>query len=236
MKKNINIKIMLFIAFLIIPQFAFSQVWINYDNCRDLVNQALKDELYALTNNHTSLGYDYARKKMFSEIDNVNGYVRCVYTGIQIKTSVIPDGNIMNTEHTWPKSLGAENEPAKSDLNHLFPTDSYTNSKRSSYHFGNVVIVDWGKGGSFLGKDDENRTVFMPRDDHKGNVARAMFYFSIRYKKAIPDYEEQVLKQWHKDDPIDNAEAARNNSVSNYQKKRNPFIDHPEYVDQIEDF
>lgn len=40
-----------------------------------------------------------------------------------------------------------------------------------------------------------------------------------------------VLLQWHYADPVDAKEIARNNQVFAYQGNRNPFADHPEWVD-----
>ncbi len=42
-----------------------------------------------------------------------------------------------------------------------------------------------------------------------------------------------VLLQWHHEDPVDDWERNRNDVVSSYQGNRNPFIDHPEWVDCI---
>ncbi|MFH1419816.1 MAG: endonuclease [Planctomycetota bacterium] len=42
-----------------------------------------------------------------------------------------------------------------------------------------------------------------------------------------------VLLQWHLEDPVDDWERNRNDVVSNYQGNRNPFIDHPEWVECI---
>jgi|CXWL01.1.fsa_nt_gi endonuclease I len=42
-----------------------------------------------------------------------------------------------------------------------------------------------------------------------------------------------VLIQWHQQDPVDAKEISRNNVVFGYQGNRNPFIDHPEWVDCI---
>ena len=40
--------------------------------------------------------------------------------------------------------------------------------------------------------------------------------------------------EWHKADPVDACEILRNNKVeSSVQKNRNPFVDHPEWVDVI---
>jgi endonuclease I len=42
-----------------------------------------------------------------------------------------------------------------------------------------------------------------------------------------------VLLQWHAEDPVDDWERNRNEVVSSFQGNRNPFIDHPEWVDCI---
>jgi hypothetical protein len=43
----------------------------------------------------------------------------------------------------------------------------------------------------------------------------------------------QTLIQWHRDDPVDDRERNRNDIIYPYQGNRNPFIDHPEFVDYI---
>lgn len=209
---------------------------VDYDSISHLTNDDLKSELYNMVKGHTSIGYDSAKVKMFSYINNKNGTVRCVYTGIIVQTTGIPANEVMNTEHTWPKSKGAGSEPAKSDLYHLFPTDSNANSRRSSYPFGITTTTKWSEGGSILGSNSTQGTCFYPRADHRGNVARAMFYFAIRYQKSIDAAQERTLREWHKADPVDAKERARHEAIVALQKKRNPFIDHPEYVDQISDF
>lgn len=42
-----------------------------------------------------------------------------------------------------------------------------------------------------------------------------------------------VLLQWHAQDPVDAKEFARNNKVAAAQGNRNPFIDHPDWVDCV---
>ncbi len=43
-----------------------------------------------------------------------------------------------------------------------------------------------------------------------------------------------VLKEWHEQDPPDAAEKRRNDVIfEDYQNNRNPFIDHPEWVEAI---
>ena len=40
----------------------------------------------------------------------------------------------------------------------------------------------------------------------------------------------QMMINWHHLDPVSQKEIDRNNAAYTYQKNRNPFIDHPEYV------
>lgn len=42
-----------------------------------------------------------------------------------------------------------------------------------------------------------------------------------------------VLLQWNAEDPVDDMERARNDVIFGFQGNRNPFIDHPEWVDCI---
>jgi endonuclease I len=42
-----------------------------------------------------------------------------------------------------------------------------------------------------------------------------------------------MLKRWHQNDPVDAIERARNDAAFNHQGNRNPYIDHPEFVNAI---
>jgi endonuclease I/PKD repeat protein len=44
---------------------------------------------------------------------------------------------------------------------------------------------------------------------------------------------KSVLLQWHKDDPVDVYEFRHNEAVYSFQGNRNPFVDHPEYIDCV---
>ncbi|MFZ2325241.1 MAG: endonuclease [Ignavibacteriaceae bacterium] len=219
----------------------------------NLFDSQLKTTLTQLVSGHTSLGYNLARDYMFMEIDNkkVNGQgatqntLECVYIG-RLAVGYVDRADAQtnynfNTEHTWPQSNFSEAEPMKSDLYHLYPTDNPANGVRSNYPFGKVVSnITWDSAGSKLGTNAQGQIVFEPRDVHKGNVSRSMFYFITRYPDNYGGFltqtQENVFREWNKLDTVGAVESARNNAIAALQKKRNPFIDHPEFVDRIYSF
>lgn len=199
-----------------------------------LMGQELLDGIRA-NHQHNQISYDTARDHLFESVDQDGGEVECVYTGVRIMTLVKPDGQDMNTEHTWPQSQGAGTLPAQSDLHHLFPTIPAVNTRRSNHPFCVVESLTSEEGGSKYG-ETEGTTCFEPRDGHKGNVARAMFYFSTIYNYRIDAEQEAFLRAWHTSDPVDEAERVRNQKIANIQISRNPFIDYPMLVSRIADF
>lgn len=204
-----------------------------------------------------SIGYDGARVFLMGKfylVDHGGGDygVRDVYcdsekTARDFRGSAgpgpnkIPNANVINVEHTWPQSKfsGHGRSFQKSDLHHLFPTDSQANSTRGNFHFGEVAqdTKQMNCRASRFGRaTDGTSDIFEPPDNHKGNVARALFYFSIRYKIRINPSEETYLRKWSKEDPVDDEERARNQAIFEVQGNRNPFIDVEGLEDRIADF
>ncbi|MFL5348681.1 MAG: endonuclease I family protein [Hyalangium sp.] len=182
------------------------------------------------------VSYNEARKIIFTNLDVHNGKVKDVYTGREIAGGKVPSSSDMNVEHTWPQSKGAVGE-AKSDLHHLFPVDSKANGTRGNFPFGKVAKVQWSSpSGAKFGLDAQGRKVFEPPDAHKGDVARAMFYFSSEYNKHIPPEEESVLREWNKLDAVDAAELDRDQRIAAIQGNVNQFVEHSDLADRIQDF
>lgn len=205
--------------------------WQNfYDSVRKAKNEELKHKLQNRLKHQKALEYKYARRYIFLKVDNYDNKVEGVYTGRVIEAKHMPKATNMNIEHSWPQSLGAKGI-AKSDLHHLFPCDSKANSERGSLLYNYVDDPTWEKGGSKC-----NGRNFECRKKTRGNIARAQFYFSVRYNKKISPSVEKVLREWNKQDPVDKRERERNNRIEKIQTNRNPFIDHPEFIDQIDDF
>lgn len=205
---------------------------------------------------HTSLGYDRARTHMFGSIDldQKDGVyvVKDVYCekdfsdadfgqAGNIGPGKIPsNGSILNTEHTWPQSRFTSRFPTemqKSDIHHLFPTDSSMNSHRSSLQFGEVgkTMEKLKCSQNRLGQEVSGKggVVFEPPVAHRGNVARAIFYFATRYKMKVGGAQEETLKKWNHEDPVDAEEMKRNDMIENVQGNRNPYIDYPELIDRV---
>ena len=86
--------------------------------------------------------------------------------------------------------------------------------------------------------------MFEPRPSRRGDVARAIFYFYVRYASTNPDStslanfnrEEATLRQWAIQDPVDDYERGRNDVIYLVQRNRNPFIDDPALLERIADF
>lgn len=170
------------------------------------------------------------------------------------------EGDSYNREHTVPQSWFNEASPMVADCFHVYPTDGKINGIRSSYPYGEVGTVTDTKGnpsqnGSKLGSSKlsgYSGTVFEPIDEYKGDIARSYFYMAIRYsdklstwtdgeaqkifKGSYPyltNYALDLFAKWAHEDPVSDKEYIRNNAIAELQGNRNPFIDHPEWVDVI---
>lgn len=191
---------------------------------------------------YQALGYNGARDAIFMQLDNQawNGQgasqntLECIYTGVQAvgytsRTDCQNNYNF-NTEHTIPQSLFSQNPPMVSDMHHLFATTESANTERGNNPFGVVASPTWSAGGS-----KSNGVVFEPRDAHKGRGARAVLYFALRYQdySGFIANQQNLMRLWHTNFPPDPVEKTRNNNIYALQNNRNPFIDHPEFLERI---
>ena len=152
------------------------------------------------------------------------------------------DGNKIDREHVWPKSLGwFETSGAGSDLHHIRPAIKSINNSRGNKPFGDIDESQASKSefDGYLG-GYYNNTYFEPLDHSKGDVARILMYMVHRYSEEVKSHpitnvaqSMDMLVEWHKLDPVDDYEMNRNNKTALIQGNRNPFIDHPEFVDMI---
>lgn len=172
------------------------------------------------------------------------GKAICIYSGRAL------DSGAWNKEHVWAKSHGFPQESYEPycDAHHLRPSTTKINSTRSNKDFGEVPNATPDAYGN-----KTNNVLFEPRDEVKGDIARMMFYMETRYGSntkynlklvnsettSASDLNGrfgnlETLIKWHYEDPVSKEEIYRNNVIfDNYQHNRNPYIDHPEYVDYV---
>ena len=211
----------------------------------------------------STLGYNAARDELYAYEQQTDGALRGIYTGFSIQLTPGADPSTdafnkgINCEHTWPQSLGAGAEPAKSDLHHLFPAKDNVNSSRSNHPFDEIPdaqadgwyrlaasqstvptanLAEWSE------KDNDHPNAaytgrFEPRESVKGDIARAAIYFYTIYNTAADDAfwnaMKDVLLMWHAADPVDLEEYNRSEWIRTKQGKANPFILDPTLASRI---
>lgn len=203
-------------------------------DCWDVLKQADKDP-----NNSNNVIGVYSRFSMNGplEYNNAQGWSR---------------------EHVWAKSRGnfGTSRGEGTDLHNLFAADISTNSARNNRNFdiGNTRYID--NGGTYNGTTDaytsSTQWIWEPPDSLKGDIARVIFYMDVRYEGENGELDLEVadtllsntdqspihgnartLYQWHLIDTVSMAERRRNDTIFKFQQNRNPFVDHPEFVEYI---
>lgn len=231
----------------------------HYGDLQAFYNQTDLDKYYDHDATNTTILLD-----IYSEIPN--GPDAYEYTEANAIGSASAEGQGWNREHMMPQSTYNSNYPMYSDLFYVIPTDARINQLRSNYPYGKAGLTNFytftngskisnnaTAGSGYTGR------VYEPIDEFKGDVARSLLYFSVRYEGKLSSFnfyngtsaandrspldgtEEQafenwyiaMLLQWHNQDPVSQKEIDRNNSVYSIQKNRNPFIDYPEWVNAI---
>jgi endonuclease I len=225
-----------------------------YAPARQRCDAALLSAVQQLVRGQRVLGYTSARDSLYAFVDRgTRPWIIDLYTGRQavgVTTRATAAQNGINTEHTWPRSRGAEVDPALSDLHHLFSSDSAANERRSNYPFGLVRgTVLWTGPASGSGEvsrlgyasGSSGQIVFEPRASVRGDIARGLLYFYIRYGSDRPSgfsllnfvQERDLLIAWAREDAVDAWERGRNDAVQRAQGNRNPFIDWPQLLDLL---
>ncbi len=149
------------------------------------------------------------------------------------------NGSTYNREHVWPKAnsgglysnTGNNTRGPGADLHHIRPTLNAENSARGNKLFGNYI----------------------PNDNVKGDCARIVMYMYVHYSNEITytgsssNYSTytgamyltniftdlSLIAEWNALDPVDDLEMVRNDYCYSLCGNRNPFIDHPEWINTI---
>jgi endonuclease I len=146
--------------------------------------------------------------------------------------------------------------PTDARINQLRSNYPYGIAGSINYHTftnGSKISKNGTPNSGYTGR------VYEPHPEFKGDIARSLLYYVVRYEgklssfnfyngtspandtspldgseeRAYEDWFLSMLLQWHTNDPVSQREIDRNNVVYSIQKNRNPFIDHPEWVNKI---
>ncbi|MBX2845444.1 MAG: endonuclease, partial [Saprospiraceae bacterium] len=186
---------------------------------------------------------------LYTEVDVFDGKINAIYSGYEVEldydsfSTAIQAASAasINTEHIFPRSMGAELFPALSDMHHIIPALSSVNSARSNFRFAEVADNQTDKW--YLGTQQSNSiptsnindwseldegTAWEPREIRKGDIARAVFYFVVIHNDtanaAFFNQMRDTLLDWHAQDPVDDREQTRNDRIKANQGNDNPFI------------
>lgn len=160
-----------------------------------------------------------------------------------------------NREHAWPRSRGNADQagPDESDLHYIWPCYDAVNSARGNLFFDLSQRADSAfrsPAHPLAPLTTLDGDSWEPPVGQRGALARCLFYVAVRYDGTEPATSDMelvsysptgnqmgnlnTLLRWHAEEPVTAAEHRRNDLIfSDYQRNRNPFIDHPEWVSLI---
>ncbi|MBD64389.1 MAG: hypothetical protein CME62_04235 [Halobacteriovoraceae bacterium] len=224
-------------------------VLLNFAFANELKEQI---HLLALENHRPVKSYRIAREIVFQKIyleNKSNYFIEDVYCQKTFTRNIgpnnMPHHRMINIEHAWPRSQFRVPKGSKAyrirlaDLHALYPTDSRSNSIRSSHKFANLTKGDEVKGcekARFGRVLISGELGFEPPHEIKGDIARSLFYFATRYKRNLSHDYEATLRDWHAKDPVDAFELSKHNQIKELQGNSNPFVEKPHLVESIKDF
>lgn len=212
---------------------------------------ALKTALYGIVGNPNTKSYSALWTYYYQTDRMSNNQVVDRYSN-ETRYFSGDNGNAvsgMNKEHGIPQSWwGGGTTGIGSDLHHVMPSDTEANSRKSNYGMGVVTSQSWTNGSIKVGKGTagNNGTVQLwePADKWKGDFARIYFYIVTSYEERslvqkegansmhantypkLQPWAYELYMKWSKEDPVDDLERQRNETVYSIQGNRNPFIDY----------
>ncbi len=231
--------------------YHYADIGTYYYQANDLISEQLKSQLNVIINNGFS-GIDYGDVRYLLEQADQDQddttKLWNLYNG-DLVNAAWDAGVSWSREHVWPNSrLGVDRvnnseTNLASDAHNLRSITPAINSSRSNRFYSD--------GSGEAGTTDDGG--YYPGDEHRGDVARILFYMATMYdgltltddmdvlSDEAHNYEPEganmgrlsLLLTWHKEDPVSAFEIERNNIIYETQANRNPFIDHPEYVHLI---
>ncbi len=232
-----------------------------YHAAEGLSGAALRAALHAIVTNGAlqlnSAGEDAAMQEIHTDPHNANNVLLLYNPTSSVPKTLYDVNGGWNKEHCWPQSRNMSGSgPDQVDVHNLYAEDKDVNALRGNLIFDESDPADpkYCLPATNLTPQTSLQTSmdgdsWEPPPASKGNVARAVFYMAVRYDGSetggtplelvdAPNTNQMgvltTLLAWHAADPPDLLESNRNEIIySTYQHNRNPFIDHPEWVEEI---
>lgn len=205
-------KKILFFLFTLLPLIAAAETMPEgyYSRIEGKHDAELKAALKAVIRNHTVIPYGSGKGRtweVFYYADrNEQGYCMDMYCDDWKPLNNPGDvASGCNIEHSFAKSWwgGTENDAFR-DCYHLNPSNKTANSSRSNYPLGvpTMNLKDPAATGSLrVGKIHHDSLnvdffVFEPKDEYKGDFARAYFYMATCYGHDINGNPDAVCSKY----------------------------------------
>jgi len=218
----------IFISLVLCSSFAFAEVMPEgyYNKANGKKDGELKGTLKTIIRNHTVIPYGSGSNSSWEVFyysdQNEEGYCMDMYCDTWYKFAA--PGSVVsgcNIEHSFAKSWwgGAKNDAYK-DCYHLNPSNSTANSARSNYPLGVPEKEIKTSGSLKIGKRhhealNTDHYVFEPKDEYKGDFARAYFYMATCYGKDINGNYDATVCSAYKGWRLDNKDVGSKFAMQN---------------------
>lgn len=152
---------------------------------------------------------------------------------------------VLNVGHVYPSSWISEHLGCRSERTCLRTNEQYSTIISDMHNMVPVEAYHYFKiKGSIFGNLDDTIEasecgvkkrlhIIDPPDAIKGDVARIHFYMHQHHKLPL-NSNFAFLKEWHKADPPDAKEKARNKRIQAAQGNDNPFVSQPNLVESLD--
>ena len=218
-----------------------------YDQTQDLIDQesyynGLGELNYDNLHQLLSSTYTHGDRRigLWALIDRqMDGTIRCAYSNEVIETPECIRLCKSDEEHLVPQSWhkGSRTHPGQ-DMHQIFIVSKSANGSRGNYIFG---TIDGTEGTNKVGGrvyTNGNKKYFVPHHN-LGAVCRATLYTLVAYEHTFhrsyfPEESLQWIIEKSMSEPVTLWEKHRNQELYRLQTNRNPFIDHPEWANQLD--
>jgi endonuclease I len=201
-------------------------------------------------------GNSYTEKGDQNKDGDPNDFINCEHTWPQSffekKEPMVSDIHHLQSTLSQPNEMRGHRPFGTTEgkgvvpytsLNSKLYTLDLTGKNRSAEEVRKILAMPYEQSSKIM--DTEFKAEFEPHDPQKGNTARAMLYFYLRYsspavkkgefdQKEFWDSKVSMFTKWAEQiDPVNNQDLLRNDVVQKKQGNRNPFIDIPNLASLI---